>query len=530
MVEDVIAGSYLFLMNFAAFTVALLTTMAVVPAVIRRATRLDLVDMPDQGRHRHRKAVPRLGGIGVFVGVVAGAATALLLQHIPVFAQYSTQDPQLLLGMTVSGTLIFVTGTVDDIRNLAPGTKLLLQAAAAITIMAFGFRIESIAITAYGDGLNLGAFAFPVTLVWIIGITNAFNLIDGIDGLSSSLAIAALVALISADIFIHGSRRMAISFAMLGAITAFLRFNSTPARVFLGDCGSLFIGFFLAVRSVASSTTEAGNVLILIPLFVLAFPIADTSLAIARRWVRGDPFSQGDGRHLHHQLLRTGLSTGSTVGLIVLSSIIISALGLVLAFTPPGVTMLLLYALIPLGLLAVVVGSRWLNYGEFIELFHSMFLVLSNARAVLKEKVIVRDLIKEIQMAGSLADMQHTFEGFIDTTRLTRIELVSSGEVWSAPATVVPKDPEHQPLLRIDFPIRFQNAGRQHEILLRVWAPRPGENEHPTATRLTTRLGLAVEEWCRSHTTCFVGEPTGRATPLKKGFPASSAPIVVSGP
>lgn len=512
MVENVITSGYLFLINFAAFTVALFTTMAIVPVVIKRANRLDLADRPDQGRHHHLYAVPRLGGIAVFVGVIAGVAAALLLHNIPGFKQISTDNPQLLLGITISGTLIFVTGSVDDIRDLAPSTKLLLQAAAAITIMAFGFRIDSIAITAYGHGLHLGVFAYPVTLFWLIGITNAFNLIDGIDGLSSSMAIVTLAALISADIVIHGSRRLAISFAMLGATMAFLRFNSTPAKIFLGDCGSLLIGFFLAVRSVASSTTEAGNVLFLIPLFALAFPIVDTGMAIARRWLRGHPFSQGDGRHLHHQLLRTGLSTRSTVGLIALSSIILSGMGLVLAFTPPGVTMLLLYALIPLGLLAVVFGSRWLNYGEFIELFHSMYLVFSNARMVLQEKVNTRDLIAEVQMAESLTDMQRTFEGFIDATRLTRIELLSGDDAWSSPATDTAKDPEHQPLLRIDFPVRFQHADREYEVLLRVWAPRPGENEHPTATRLTTRLGLAVEEWCRSHVTCFVSEPAGGAS------------------
>src|SRR5690606_28021343 len=152
-------------------------------------------------------------------------------------------------------------------------------------------------------GIDLGWMALPVTLLWIVGVTNAFNLIDGLDGLATGIALVALGTTAIAAVLLGNPEVLVVCLALTGALIGFLRYNFNPARIFLGDSGSLFIGFLLAVLSVHGSMKSATAVLILVPLSALALPLLDTFLAIGRRRLRGGPLSRADSRHIHHPLL-----------------------------------------------------------------------------------------------------------------------------------------------------------------------------------------------------------------------------------
>jgi UDP-GlcNAc:undecaprenyl-phosphate GlcNAc-1-phosphate transferase len=302
---------------------AAMTAFFLTPLVIRLAARLGAFDRPGP-RRIHRAPVPRIGGVAVFAGFLAGL----------LFAAYATGSLAAFPTVTVywsslaAGALaVFLLGLLDDIVGVAFPWKFAVQAGAAVLAWAGGFRIEALSHPFGGGALDLGLLSLPVTVIWIVGITNAVNLLDGLDGLAAGTALitTAAVALIA----FHGGHFgvTATCIALLGSLLGFLPFNFNPARIFLGDSGSMFLGFVLAVISVRGSQKGATTVAVLAPLLVLGLPIADTAFAILRRvarlgreslLARGgrvsfflrnlDRVFLPDERHLHHRLLHFGLS------------------------------------------------------------------------------------------------------------------------------------------------------------------------------------------------------------------------------
>ncbi len=306
--------------------VAMGVTWTLTPIVIRLAERLGAVDHPG-GRRAHAHPTPRIGGLAVFLGFIAGLAAAAYftgsLWSLPRVSVYWR-------GMVVAATFLLVVGAIDDVRGVSFRGKFAAQAVAAAAVWWCGFRIEILS-NPFGDALDLGLLSFPVTVLWIVGITNAVNLIDGLDGLAAGIALitTASVAVLS---YVRGEFGVAAaSLALAGSLVGFLRFNFSPARIFLGDSGSLFLGFVLAVTSVRGSQKGATAVAILAPLLVLGLPVLDTGLAIVRRvyrlTLRGrttdhalryvvrnlDHVFQPDREHIHHRLLDLGFSHRSAV-------------------------------------------------------------------------------------------------------------------------------------------------------------------------------------------------------------------------
>jgi UDP-GlcNAc:undecaprenyl-phosphate GlcNAc-1-phosphate transferase len=295
--------------------VGFLVSAGILPAVIRIAHRLGLVDEPG-GRRQHPHAVPRLGGVGIFLGFVAGTGCAILAAG----KASSLGDPTdfswrwLALGMA----LIFAAGIADDLFQLRPSTKLLLQIVAALVAVWSGFTIQSFT-SPFGNVVFLGALSPWVTAAWILLIVNAINLIDGLDGLAGGLALIVTATVASVAIGMEQFGVVISAMALAGALVGFLRHNFTPARIFMGDGGSQFLGYVLAVISIRGSQKGTTAVAILVPVLVLALPILDVATTIARRLRRGllitrNPMrilryvSHADREHLHHNLLDLGLS------------------------------------------------------------------------------------------------------------------------------------------------------------------------------------------------------------------------------
>ena len=282
------------------------------------ATRMGVVDVPG-GRHVHARVTPRLGGVAIIVGFFVPLA-ALNLAHTTVSSEFMAQSDR-VLGLVVGGLVVGGVGAVDDARGLGPWRKLAAQALAATIAFYAGYRIDAITLPLIGE-VALGCLAFPVTLGWFLGITNAINLIDGLDGLAAGVALFACVSNLVLASF-NGAHVVALLSACLaGALIGFLRHDFSPATIFMGDSGSMFIGFALAATSLVGATVKGSTAIgILAPMIALGIPIYDTMLAVLRRTIARQPIFQADRAHLHHKLVDMGLTHRRAVIVLYFGSI-----------------------------------------------------------------------------------------------------------------------------------------------------------------------------------------------------------------
>lgn len=491
-------------------------TTLLIPRIIALARKHQILDFPNDRRHVHRAAVPRLGGIAIFVGTVGGGGVMLAWGGMS--GTLTLPYHSLLPGVVLGATIVFLTGLLDDLKGVDARGKLVAQTLAAACVVGFGFSIDSIALSVSGAALSLGIFAIPVTIVWIVGMTNAFNLIDGADGLAGTFALIALVTAIGVDIYLHDVQSLAISVAMLGAVFAFLRFNHSPARIFLGDSGSMTLGFFLSIRLVLASTAD-GRMYALVPLFALAFPLTDTAIAIARRWLAGHPFSRADGRHIHHQILALGVPTRLTVDLLGLVFLAVALLGPSITFAPPRFTLAFMVATGILFLAAFFYGTRWLRYGEFAELARSITSVVRFARTVVRENIRTNDVALQIRAAENFSQVRALLDGLVDDVRVLDVELVARNVGTDGPERQQISPPDQLPI-RLDYPFVWHSDAGTREVILRLWSERPRNGVHPSTERVATRIGPALEDWFRRHSGALTSSFGVDAQPLYRMTPS----------
>lgn len=309
--------------GFGAFLIA----MAATPLFRGMALRYGVLARQN-GRTVHTGRIPKLGGAAIFAAVL-----------LPIVAMAVTGHswPREVTGLLLGGSILFFVGAADDVRGLGCNLKLALQSLGALVAVLFGFKIESIVLPGLGC-FSLGWGSAPFTLLWLVGITNAVNLIDGLDGLATGVTMSA-VGVASLLAFAHGQISVVlIGAALLGALAGFLPHNVHPASIFMGDSGSLFLGFIAAWLAAAGAQVEPGTVTLLAPLLSLALPITDTTLAIVRRVRRGIHPFVADREHIHHRLLNAGLSHGNASLLMCLVSLLLAGAALLLA----GETLVLL--------------------------------------------------------------------------------------------------------------------------------------------------------------------------------------------
>ena len=301
-----------------AFVLAFITTFVITPYTIKLAKKIGAVDTPKDERRVNKVTMPRLGGLAIIAGFLVSIIYLLIILSIENAINIFEDNIHMkLLGFFIGGLIISITCFIDDIKNLPAIVKLLVQIIAAIVVVAFGLRIQNINIPfLYKIGLP-NAFSIILTIGWIVGITNAINLIDGLDGLSSGIALISCVSMLI--IFaLNGSPIIAILLitALVGALSGFLPFNFNPAKTFMGDTGSNFLGYCLAVISIFGVAKTYTLVVIVAPLIVLALPVVDTIVAIIRRIIKGKSIKaimKADKGHLHHTLLKHGFTQKEAV-------------------------------------------------------------------------------------------------------------------------------------------------------------------------------------------------------------------------
>ena len=296
--------------------VAFLAVLLILPLVIKFAYRIGAVDQPSE-RKVHQVPLPRIGGLAIYL-----AYTVSLILFIPASSFRN--------GLIIASSLIVLLGIVDDLYNISAKQKLAGQLLVAVLLVAFGVRIEFLT-NPFGGTISLGLLALPLTVFWIVGVTNAVNLIDGLDGLAAGTsAIAATVlALVAFD---QGINQIAFIALLLAASAAgFLPYNFNPAKIFMGDTGSMFLGLNLSVISILSVTKSIAVISIFVPIIILGVPLFDTLFAIIRRLQKNQPVFKADKEHLHHCLLNKGLSHKKTVLLIYALNIILGGSAILLS-------------------------------------------------------------------------------------------------------------------------------------------------------------------------------------------------------
>lgn len=437
-----------------AFILSCAVTSAATPLVMRWAVEHGAVDQPG-GRRVHLRVTPRLGGLAVMLGFFVPLAAFAVIRTGAMSA--FLQQSALILGLCLGSCVVGTVGVIDDLRGLDPWTKLAAQAVAGVIAYAAGYRIDAITFPPFGE-FATGAFAVPVTVFWFLAITNAINLIDGLDGLASGITLFATLTNFAIAYMNESAVVVLLSASLAGALLGFLPFNFNPASIFLGDSGSMFLGFTLAATSLAGVTTKSSTaVALLAPIVALGIPILDTLLAMIRRAAARQSLFAADRGHIHHKLLDLGFTHRRVVLLLYLLSILLA-----------------------LSAVGVVFGHSW-NIGVALVLVGGMVIIavrlsfrvpptqLNRSGLILSSPGTVAGMVDAILRAKSEMELRRVLARCSDgPAMLPKVQLLDSNHrVTEATGTERVHDVNlGQYKLRIDVEGEFEMNGQEQEKIV----------------------------------------------------------------
>lgn len=485
--------------------VAFVTTLVFTPLVIRIACRFEFFDSPSE-RRVHVRPVPRLGGVAVFVGALVAV---LLFDPDNLRFGQGHQLASVLLGTS----MMFVIGLVDDLFGLAPWAKLVGQLAAAIVfVTSAGF--PSLVGVLPGTAVNIGWLGGPLFVLWIVAVTNAYNLIDGLNGLATGIAVvAALGATLCALALGAGSPGVPI-LALIGALAGFSRYNFPRARIFLGDSGTMSIGFLLSVLLIKSATTTTGTVLVLVPIFALMIPFLDTGLAIIRRWLRGDPLSGADARHIHHRLLAMGLSQPQTVLTLWILSLAFAGFGLLVSLASPVFAGVVSAAGSAILAIVIIYGTNILSYHELSIAREVLAEGPARIRRVISDQIHAVDLCEAIRHASSIAEINALLQMNANGFGISRMMLRT--DTRGTPSSL-PSDERllgSSPGWRLDFHIVSPNG--EFDAALSIWSDSH-DGRVSVAERIARIIAPALSDWIAAGDRGDHGRQSVRAGRQRRG-------------
>ena len=297
------------------FVTSLIISFILTPLVKKLANYYNGFDLPSK-RRINNKPVPNTGGIAIFL--------AFIISYF-IFNDHSLSTYGIMFG----ATFIFILGLIDDIFEISPIIKLLGQIGGALILIYYGVQINFIT-NPLGGMIYLGYFSVPITILWVVGITNTVNLIDGLDGLAAGISIVATITLFSVAMQELRLIPAVLAIALAGSLSGFLKYNFHPADIFMGDSGSMFTGYILAAISVTGALKSAAAVTIVVPILALGIPIFDTVFAIIRRVYHNKPIGEADRGHIHHRLMALGWSHRQAVIIVYGSSILLGFTALII--------------------------------------------------------------------------------------------------------------------------------------------------------------------------------------------------------
>jgi len=330
----------------AAFSTAFAISNVMTPVAMKVSVKLGAIDQP-KARGMHKKPMPRMGGLAIYVGFML---TVLLLYR---FVQYG--ETRKLIGFMIGASMIVVLGMFDDIYDLPAKLKFFVQILAALVAIFSGIRIH---VVMWPVTRVLATLSGPITLLWIVGVTNAVNLIDGLDGLAAGVSSIAAICLMILCILTGDETAVVLTAALAGSCLGFLPRNFNPAQIFMGDTGATFLGYTLAVTSILGVFKGYAMLALVVSVLCLGFPILDTLFAITRRLAKRQPIMQADRGHLHHRLIDKGFTQKQAVMILYGISTACGVVAILLAVKDAKVLVVIIFTIIVLSFLIYFFNHR----------------------------------------------------------------------------------------------------------------------------------------------------------------------------
>ena len=380
----------------AIFAIALFASLVLTPIIRRLSARIGWLDKPLDDRRVHHQAIPRVGGIAILLSVLIALLALPLVDNL--VTQSLLRDRWQLLTVFIPALLVTLLGLYDDVRGANARVKFTALIMAGTIFYAMGGRVENFSFPLMGSVHLPAVVSYLATLLWIVGVTNAFNLIDGIDGLAAGAGLFASLVVLVVSLMLGHAHVTVVALGLSGALIGFLRYNFNPASIFLGDSGSLLIGFTLAALSLQGSQKASTAVAIAIPLMAFGLPVIDTAFSMVRRFLSRKPVFQGDREHVHHMLLARGWSQRRVVFVLYGVS---AALGLVSLLFVNETSRLTGLILLVVGS-AIVLAMGRLRYHEVDEIKASMKRNLTERRMRAANHLRIRRGCRAISKADSL--------------------------------------------------------------------------------------------------------------------------------
>jgi len=402
----------LVIMGAASFLIALVIT----PICAQLFSSFGIVDRPDHERKLHTRPVARVGGIPLAIAYLAPFGLLFLFP--------GQKESQMLVQLAakwelaIAAAIVFATGLCDDIWSLKPWQKLSGQTAAALLVCWSGVRIIGYDGHLFGTVLSIA-----VTVVWLVGCSNAFNLIDGLDGLACGVGILATITVLLSGILNHDLGLVFLTVPLAASLAGFLRYNFAPATIFLGDAGSLLVGFLLGYYAVIWSHKSATLLGLMAPVTALAFPLLDTALAIVRRFLRGRPIFSGDRAHIHHRLLDRGLTPRRAILYLYGFCSLAAVLSLIQSMHVRFAAFILLIAC---G--GIWIGIQYLGYVEFGAI--ARLLAHGTFRKVLHSDIQLDEFRRALGNAATPDACWQTVRGYYTSFGFTGVRLRMAGQTY----------------------------------------------------------------------------------------------------
>ncbi len=485
----VISNGYLMIFAFAMMGCVLAT-----PLVTQFAGWVGAIDRPDQFRRVHVGAVPRLGGLGLAIGIACG----VFLPHLSGWSpniKVNLPDLTHEWSILIAALLVLAVGFIDDTRSLGPRVKLLGQASAVMALYLGGIRIERIDVlglnlelvqpaaqfAVLGFPIDLAPASLAVTLFWFLGCMNVWNLIDGMDGLASGVGLLVSGTLTLVAIHNENVEVAILAVALAGALAGFLLYNWHPACIFLGDSGALLIGLLIGVVGVQGSLKGPSAISILFPILAMGLPISDTAMAIFRRWVRNLPMSAADRRHVHHILIGLGLNPRQAALLLYCFS------GFLCGVVLLGVSLRSEFLALVLGLsgclaFLIVVTSRRDELNNLLDDFQAR---VTRGRQERRAAKITWEAIQRMELSPSPASAFEIMEKIADELGGGRIRIGQGDQDVQAPTHL--DDSSAAAVFRVA-------DGRGGKLAVTVQLDEEGEFAPDIVFRYLRRLGRGLGE------------------------------------
>jgi UDP-GlcNAc:undecaprenyl-phosphate GlcNAc-1-phosphate transferase len=394
---------------FAIFSIAAVAALVITPVLRRLCQRLNWLDHAVDDRRLHDRPVPRLGGIAIYLAFAAGLVPLILLHNLLTNDLASIKWK--FFTILAPSTLILLFGIYDDLRGTKAPAKFAAQIVAAILLFSLGGRIEILSIPFVGTVELPIYLSFALTIIWTVGLSNAFNLIDGLDGLAAGAALFATFVMLSVALVIYNPFVAVVAMALTGSLIGFLRYNFNPASIFLGDSGALFLGFLLAALSVQGMQKASTVVAVAIPLLAFGLPVVDTGVAVVRRFISGKPLFKGDREHIHHKLLERGWSQRRVALSLYGICAILGLMAMLFVVQTSRTAGLVLFVVA----VCSILGIGHLRYQEVDELKASVKRNVGERRVRAANNLRIRRAGKALSKARELSDIFRALEGIFES-------------------------------------------------------------------------------------------------------------------